>query len=124
MNSPQPPAHIDELLDRVFGAISRGDRETPNRFAGQVLAIDHDHADAEDLLTAPADQGEIRRLSIMFVDLVDSTALSTRVLIFSTPALLMIGPMSPERIRGPAAIVTVGTKILAPAALRLLEKAA
>ena len=33
----------------------------------------------EDLLAAPAHYGEIRRLTIMFADLVDSTALSTRI---------------------------------------------
>ncbi len=79
MNSPQPPAHIDELLDRAFKALNSGERDAAHRFAEQVLAIDRDNADAEDLLAAPADSGEIRRLSIMFVDLVDSTALSTRV---------------------------------------------
>ncbi|MBV8294112.1 MAG: AAA family ATPase, partial [Mycobacterium sp.] len=48
--------------------------------AGQVLAVDRDNADAEDLLAAaPTEDGEIRRLTIMFADLVDSTALSTRV---------------------------------------------
>ena len=31
------------------------------------------------LLTAPGDAGEIRRLTILFADLVDSTVLSTRV---------------------------------------------
>ena len=37
------------------------------------------NADAEDLLAAPGDGGEIRRLTILFADLVDSTVLSTRV---------------------------------------------
>ena len=37
------------------------------------------NADAEDLLAAPSDPGEIRRLTIFFADLVDSTVLSTRV---------------------------------------------
>ena len=49
------------------------------RLAGQVLAVDVGNADAEDLLAAPGDGGEIRRLTILFADLVDSTALSTRV---------------------------------------------
>lgn len=70
---------IDELLDRAFEAISEGDRETATRLAGQVLAVDQNNADAEDLLAAPVDQGEIRRLTIMFADVVDSTVLSTRV---------------------------------------------
>src|SRR6185312_14625244 len=37
------------------------------------------NAEAEDLLAAPSDPGEIRRLTIRFADLVDSTVLSTRV---------------------------------------------
>ncbi|WP_231514610.1 adenylate/guanylate cyclase domain-containing protein [Mycobacterium sp. URHB0044] len=41
--------------------------------------MDRNNADAEDLLAAPADHGEIRRLTILFADLVDSTALSTRI---------------------------------------------
>ena len=36
-------------------------------------------ADAEDLLAHPRDAGEIRRLTMFFADLVDSTALSTQV---------------------------------------------
>jgi class 3 adenylate cyclase len=42
--------------------------------------VDHANADAEDLLPAvPGEDGEIRRLTILFADVVDSTALSTRV---------------------------------------------
>lgn len=65
-------------------AINRGDRATASELAGQVLAVDRSNADAEDLLgddllgTVGAD-GEIRRLTILFVDLVDSTLLSGRV---------------------------------------------
>ena len=70
---------IDELLDRAVQAINRGDRETADALAGQVLAVDGGNADAEELLSTPGDHGEIRRLTIMFVDLVDSTALSTRI---------------------------------------------
>ena len=44
-----------------------------------MLAVDRDNADAEDLLTAPASGGEIRRFTLLVADLVDSTALSTRV---------------------------------------------
>ena len=44
-----------------------------------MLAADGANAEAEDLLAAPSDPGEIRRLTIFFADLVDSTALSTRV---------------------------------------------
>ncbi len=69
---------IDELLDRAVAAINRGDRVAANALAGQVLAVDHGNADAEDLLAAPSNGGEIRRLTIMYVDLVDSAALSSR----------------------------------------------
>ena len=44
-----------------------------------MLAVDRGNADAEDLLAAPGEPGEIRRLTILFADLVDSTVLSTRV---------------------------------------------
>ena len=72
-------ASIDELLDRAVAAINRGDRAAATALAGQVLAVDRGNADAEDLLTVPGSDGEIRRLTILFADLVDSTALSTRV---------------------------------------------
>jgi class 3 adenylate cyclase/tetratricopeptide (TPR) repeat protein len=72
-------ASIDELLDRAVQAINEGDRATATTLAGQVLAVDRGNPEAEDLLSAPARYGEIRRLTIMFADLVDSTALSTRL---------------------------------------------
>jgi hypothetical protein len=72
-------ASIDELLDRAVAAINRGDRVAASALADQVLAVDGGNAEAEDLLTAPGDAGEIRRLTIVFADLVDSTVLSTRV---------------------------------------------
>ena len=62
-----------------MAAINCGDRVTATAIAGQVLAVDENNADAEDLLASPGDEGEIRRLTIMFADLVDSTVLSTRV---------------------------------------------
>ncbi|HEY2503266.1 MAG TPA: adenylate/guanylate cyclase domain-containing protein [Mycobacterium sp.] len=71
-------ASIDELLDRAVAAINRGDRAAATALAGQVLEADSANADAEDLLAAPSDPGEIRRLTIFFADLVDSTVLSTR----------------------------------------------
>jgi class 3 adenylate cyclase len=71
-------ASVDELLDRAVRAINEGDRSTATTLAGQVLAVDSGNPEAEDLLTAPDRYGEIRRLTIMFADLVDSTALSTR----------------------------------------------
>ncbi len=79
MSDLQPPTKIDELLDRAFKAISEGDHATASVLAEQVLSIDRSNSDAEDLLAAPLDQGEIRRLTLLFADLVDSTALSTRI---------------------------------------------
>jgi class 3 adenylate cyclase/tetratricopeptide (TPR) repeat protein len=70
---------IDDLLDRAVRAINLGDRKTADALAGQVLAVDGGNPDAEELLAAPGDSGEIRRLTILFADLVDSTALSTRI---------------------------------------------
>jgi class 3 adenylate cyclase/tetratricopeptide (TPR) repeat protein len=70
---------IDELLDEAVAAINRGDLAAATALAGQVLAVDEGNIDAEDLLAAPGDGGEIRRLTIFFADLVDSTALSTQV---------------------------------------------
>ncbi|MCW2687749.1 MAG: adenylate/guanylate cyclase protein [Mycobacterium sp.] len=79
MSRPEPPAGVDELLDRACQAHNDGDRATANVLAEQVLALDRNNAEAEDLLAAPDEHGEIRRLTIMFADLVDSTALSTRI---------------------------------------------
>lgn len=73
------PSTIDELLDRAVRAINSGDKATADALAGQVLAVDQSNIDAEELLAAPADHGEIRRITIMFADLVDSTELSTRI---------------------------------------------
>ena len=79
MSPGESGASIDELLDRAVRAINEGDRATATTLAGQVLSVDQGNPEAEDLLTAPARYGEIRRLTIMFADLVDSTALSTRL---------------------------------------------
>ena len=79
MSPGESGASIDELLDRAVRAINEGDRATATTLAGQVLSVDRGNPEAEDLLTAPARYGEIRRLTIMFADLVDSTALSTRL---------------------------------------------
>ena len=79
MSQPDRPSGVDELLDRALRAAAEGDRATANLLAGQVLAVDRNNADAEDLLAAPDEYGEIRRLTILFADLVDSTALSIRV---------------------------------------------
>jgi class 3 adenylate cyclase len=70
---------IDELLDRAVDAINSGDRAAADALAGQVLVLDRSNSDAEELLAAPSAHGEIRRITILFADLVGSTALSTRV---------------------------------------------
>lgn len=79
MSPGESGASIDELLDRAVRAINEGDRATATNLASRVLSVDRNNSEAEDLLTAPAHDGEIRRLTIMFADLVDSTALSTRL---------------------------------------------
>jgi hypothetical protein len=65
-------ASIDELLDRAVRAPNEGDRATATTLAGQVLSVDQGIPEAEDLLSAPARYGEIRRLTIMFADLVSA----------------------------------------------------
>jgi class 3 adenylate cyclase len=79
VSRPDKPPAVDELLDRALRALAAGHRATANRLASQILAVDRHNADAEDLLAAPTDPGEIRRITILFADLVDSTALSTRI---------------------------------------------
>ena len=80
MSTTGPPRTIDDLLDRAVRAINTGDRATASALAQQVLAVDSGNQDAEDLLAAPAaGTGELRRLTILFADIVDSTALSTRI---------------------------------------------
>ncbi|MCW2689794.1 MAG: adenylate/guanylate cyclase family protein [Mycobacterium sp.] len=79
MGTGERRTSVDELIDRAVAAINRGDRVTATALAGQVLAVDGGNSDAEDLLAAPRVGGEIRRLTILFADLVDSTALSTQV---------------------------------------------
>ncbi|ORA51394.1 cyclase [Mycolicibacterium chubuense] len=66
---------IDDLMDQAVAAINRGDRVTATALADNVLSVDHGNAEAEDLLTAP-EGGEIRRLTILYVDLVDSAVLA------------------------------------------------
>src|SRR5689334_12795121 len=68
---------IDDLLDQAVAAINRGDKATAAALADRVLAVDHGNTEAEDLLIAPNDGGEIRRLTILYVDLVDSAVLSS-----------------------------------------------
>ncbi len=83
MSPPREPrlgagSSIDDLLDQAVAAINRGDRVTATALADHVLAVDRGNTEAEDLLTAPSDVGEIRRLTILYVDLVDSAVLASR----------------------------------------------
>ena len=77
MSTGERSASIDELLDRAVRAINNGDRAAATSLAEQVLAVEHGNPEAEDLFAASDNHGEIRRLALLFVDLVDSTGLST-----------------------------------------------
>ena len=80
MSSTDDPDEIDELLDQAIQAANSGDRATASALAEQVLTVDAGNQDAEDLLCTPlAGTGELRRLTILFADVVNSTALSTRI---------------------------------------------
>ncbi|MGA7054026.1 MAG: adenylate/guanylate cyclase domain-containing protein, partial [Mycobacterium sp.] len=79
MSPGDSTASIDDLLDRAVRAINEGDRATATALAGQVLAVDRGNREAEDLLAAPARYGEIRRLTIMFADLIDFKTQSIRL---------------------------------------------
>jgi len=65
-------ASIDDLLDRAVYALNSGDREAATVLAGEVLAIDDTNTDAEDLLASPDETGEMRRLTLVFIDLVET----------------------------------------------------
>lgn len=80
MSVTDEPDEIDKLLDHAIAAANSGDRATASALAEQVLTVDNGNQDAEDLLCAPrAGSGELRRLTILFADVVNSTALSTRI---------------------------------------------
>ncbi|KAA0120475.1 AAA family ATPase [Mycolicibacterium sp. P9-22] len=70
---------IDELLHRAIQASNEGDRCGAAALANRILAVDSLNQDAEDLLSADDNEGELRRLTLLFIDLVDSTVLSDRV---------------------------------------------
>lgn len=74
------PHTIDELLDHAVQAINSGDLTTASALAEQVLTVGGDNQDAEDPLATPAVGSDVlRRMTILFADVVDSTALSTRI---------------------------------------------
>ena len=71
---------VDDLLDRAIEALNRGDVDHAHDLAAEVLAAESGNLDAGDLLAARArPEGEIRRLTVMFCDLVGSTELSSRL---------------------------------------------
>lgn len=73
------PGHLDELLDQAIEAANRGDLRRAHRLAAEVLSEDETNVDAVELFTASEPtRGELRRLTIIFVDLVASTELSSR----------------------------------------------
>ena len=70
---------LDALLDRAVDAVNSGRLDDARRLAHEARALDHDNADVDDLLTGPPESGGVlRRPTIMFCDLVGSTALSSR----------------------------------------------
>jgi class 3 adenylate cyclase/tetratricopeptide (TPR) repeat protein len=69
---------VDALLDQAVAAMNRGEHETARELAGVVLATDSANRDAYALLAESAASGEMRRASLLFVDLVGSTELSER----------------------------------------------
>ncbi|MDQ6855027.1 MAG: AAA family ATPase [Actinomycetota bacterium] len=78
-DAPGRAAPIDQLLERAIGALNRGDVTSARDLAEEVLATDASNRDAAALLDVenPSD-GELRRLSLLFCDLVGSTELSAR----------------------------------------------
>ncbi|MFL6088582.1 MAG: ATP-binding protein [Aeromicrobium sp.] len=70
----------DELLVRAAEAVNRGELTEAHVLAGLVLSNDGDNLDAGALLaTESQPAGEVRRLTVMFCDLVGSTTLSSRL---------------------------------------------
>ncbi len=72
-------ASPDDMLDRAVAAMNRGDVQAARELAGEVLASDAGNRDAAALLAAEPGGGEIRRASLLFVDLEGSTPLSARL---------------------------------------------
>ena len=80
MDPGERGASIDELLDRAVAAINRGDRMAAIGVGGAGVGRRSWATPRPRIcLAVPGSGGEIRRLTILFADLVDSTVLSTRV---------------------------------------------
>jgi class 3 adenylate cyclase len=70
----------DDLLLRAAEAVNAGQLSMARQLAAQVLAEDAENLDASTLVaTESQPAGEVRRLTVMFCDLVGSTALSERL---------------------------------------------
>ena len=70
----------DVLLVRAVEAVNRGDLKDAHALAEQVLADDTGNLDASTLLaTESQPTAEVRRITVMFCDLVGSTSLSGRL---------------------------------------------
>jgi len=59
--------------------VGGGKRRAPIDDPQDRAMADEFDAEADDMLACPVEGGEIRRLTMLFADLVDSTALSTQV---------------------------------------------
>jgi len=84
MNLDEPMAERaathDDLLLRAVAAVNRGDLKNAHALAEQVLADDSGNLDARTLLaTESQPTAEVRRMTVMFCDLVGSTSLSSRI---------------------------------------------
>jgi class 3 adenylate cyclase/tetratricopeptide (TPR) repeat protein len=80
MSQSERAAKQDELLVRAVEAVNRGELKDAHVLAELVLADDGDNLDAGTLLaTESQPAGEVRRLTVMFCDLVGSTSLSGRL---------------------------------------------
>lgn len=78
-DATSPTASIDHLVARAVGALNRGDVTIAHDLAEQVLAADASNRDAVAILDVENASGdELRRLSLLFCDLVGSTELSAR----------------------------------------------
>jgi class 3 adenylate cyclase/tetratricopeptide (TPR) repeat protein len=86
--TPNQPAPLARLLERLLAAaetaLAAGDQETARATAEEVLAVDPDNPRATALLAqtdqpAPARTGERALMTLLFADLVASTALSEQV---------------------------------------------
>ncbi len=80
MSDVHPGDSIDELLDRAVDAVNRGELGVARELAEEVLATDAANPEATLLSSASPTPpgGQLRRLTLMFCDLVGSTALSAR----------------------------------------------